>query len=102
MGTCSNDQDPILFKGIYARCLAEFSCNLAGTNDPARVAAAKSYAAFLQKNADAVWANYPGGIYGMDWHTPRPAYQPTGVTVYDGSLQSAAVDLFVSAAVVSS
>jgi len=101
IGNCGNDQDPILFKGIYARCLGEFAVNLATLSDPARVQAAQRYTAFLQQNADAVWANYPGGTFGMDWHTPSPNYQPTGVPVYDGSLQSQALDLFVSAAIVS-
>ena len=101
-GNCGDDQDPILFKGIYVRYLGEFAARLATLRDPARVAAARRYAGFLQLNADAVWANFPGGTYGMDSHTLQADYQPTGNPVYDGSLQSSALDLFISAALVSS
>jgi predicted alpha-1,6-mannanase (GH76 family) len=101
-GNCGNDLDPLLFKGIYVRYLGELAVRLATLPDPARVAAAARYAEFLQHNADAVWVNFPGGTYGMDWHTLQPDYQPTGNTVYDGSLQTSALDLFISAAIVSS
>jgi predicted alpha-1,6-mannanase (GH76 family) len=96
-----NDLDSPLFKGIFVRYLAEFAQRLATVDDPARRKAAQQYVAFLQQNADAVWANFPGGIFGMDWHTPQPDYRPTGVLLYDGSLQSSALDLFVAAALVS-
>jgi predicted alpha-1,6-mannanase (GH76 family) len=96
------DQNPSLFKGVYVRYLGEFASRLATLGDPARVQAAQQYAAFLQHNADTLWANFPGGIFGMDWHTSQPNYQPTGVVIYDGSLQCSALDLFVSAALVSS
>jgi predicted alpha-1,6-mannanase (GH76 family) len=102
LGNCGpNNQDPCLFKGIYVRYLGEFTSRLATVSDPARVQVAQQFATFLQLNADRLWANYPGGIFGMDWHTPAPNYQPSGVMVYDGSLQTQAVDLFVSAALVS-
>jgi predicted alpha-1,6-mannanase (GH76 family) len=98
-GTCGpSNLDPPLFKGIYVRYLGELATRLAALADPARQQAAARYAAFLRLNADAVWANYPGTIFGMDWHTPQPNYQPTGVLLYDGSLQSAALDLFIAAA----
>jgi predicted alpha-1,6-mannanase (GH76 family) len=101
-GDCGpGDTNPALFKGIFVRYLGEFAQRLATLDDPARKKSAQQYAAFLQHNADAVWANFPGGIFGMDWHTPQPNYRPTGVTVYDGSLQSSALDLFVAAALVS-
>jgi predicted alpha-1,6-mannanase (GH76 family) len=98
-GTCGpDDLDPPLFKGIYCRYLGEFAANLVTLNQPSRQQAAVRYAGFLRQNADALWANYPGTIFGMDWHTPSPNYQPTGVLLYDGSLQSSALDLFIAAA----
>jgi predicted alpha-1,6-mannanase (GH76 family) len=101
-GDCGpNNLDPPLFKGVFVRYLGEFTQRLAGLSDPARQKKAAQYAAFLQANADALWANYPGHIFGMDWHTPQPNYQPTGTVLYDGSLQSSALDLFVAAALVS-
>jgi predicted alpha-1,6-mannanase (GH76 family) len=100
-GDCGQDHDPPLFKGIFVRYLGEFTRRLATMNDPARRKAAQQYATFLQHNADAVWANFPGGIYGMDWHTPQPEYQPKNDLLYDGPLQSSALDLFVAAALVS-
>jgi predicted alpha-1,6-mannanase (GH76 family) len=101
-GDCGpGDLNPPLFKGVFVRYLGEFAQRLATLDDPARRQTAQRYAAFLQRNADAVWANYPGRIFGMDWHTPQPNYQPSGVLIYDGSLQSSALDLFVAAALVS-
>jgi predicted alpha-1,6-mannanase (GH76 family) len=100
-GNCGDDQDPLLFKGIYVRYLGELAVRLATLPDPARVAAAARYTEFLQRNADAVWVNFPGGTYGMDWHTLQPDYQPTGNAMTDGSLQTSALDLFISAALVS-
>ncbi|HEX2188349.1 MAG TPA: glycoside hydrolase family 76 protein [Longimicrobiaceae bacterium] len=89
--------DPILFKPIFARYLGEFTVALAGISG--READARRYAAFLKANADALWASYPGGVFGMDWHTPQPDYRPAqDADLYNGSLQSGAVDLFVAAA----
>jgi predicted alpha-1,6-mannanase (GH76 family) len=103
-GNCGpSDLNPPLFKGVFVRYLGEFTQRLATLGDPARKQAAQRYAAFLQRNADAVWANYPGPthIFGMDWHTPQPNYKPTGCLIYDGCLQSSVLDLFVAAALVS-
>ena len=98
-GDCGpQDSNPALFKGIYARYLADFANRLATVNNPARQTAAAAYAAFLGKNADTLYANYPGGIYGMNWNISQPKYQPTGDTVYDGCLQNTALDLFIAAA----
>jgi predicted alpha-1,6-mannanase (GH76 family) len=102
LGTCGPQElDPPLFKGVFVRYLGEFTQRLATLDDPTRQQKAAEYTAFLQANADALWANYPGGIFGMDWHTPQPDYQPTGTLLYDGSVQSSALDLFVAAALVS-
>jgi predicted alpha-1,6-mannanase (GH76 family) len=101
-GDCGpTDLDSPLFKGIFVRYLGEFAQRLTSLDDPTRRPAAQRYAAFLQRNADAVWANYPGHIFGIDWHTPLPNYQPTGTLFYDGSVQMSALDLFVAAARVS-
>lgn len=94
--------DPILFKPIFARYLGEFTVRLAGMTG--READARRYAAFLMANADALWASYPGRVFGMDWHTPQPDYRPAETSdgrtndLYNGSLQAGAVDLFVAAA----
>jgi predicted alpha-1,6-mannanase (GH76 family) len=102
-GNCGpSDLNPPLFKGVFVRYLGEFTQRLATLGDPARQQAAQRYAAFLQRNADAVWANYqPGHIFGMDWHTRQPNYKPANVFMYDGCVQSSALDLFVAAALVS-
>jgi predicted alpha-1,6-mannanase (GH76 family) len=93
--------DPILFKPIFARYLGELTVRLAAIEG--RQADARRYAAFLMASADALWASYPQGVFGMDWHTPQPGYRPAGppdrdTDLYNGSLQSGAVDLFVAAA----
>jgi predicted alpha-1,6-mannanase (GH76 family) len=105
-GNCGpNDIDSTLFKGIFVRYLGEFAHRLAAIDDPARKKTAQRYAAFLQHNADAVWANFPGGIFGIDWRTPQPKYQPDNSVAwsyqYNGTLQCSALDLFVAAALVS-
>ena len=88
--------DPILFKPIFARYLGELTVALHSM--PGRGTAVQRYSAFLRANADALWANYPQRIFGMDWHLSQPDYQTSGVPLYDGSLQAGAVDLFVAAA----
>lgn len=64
------------FKGIFATYLGEYTKNLYSLSDPARQQKAATYAAFLRANADAVWTNYPGKMFGMDWHTLDKDYQP--------------------------
>jgi hypothetical protein len=59
------------------------------------------FADYIRLNADAVWANYPGRVYGMEWSAYSPGYQPTGDFLWDACLQVSALDLFVSAAAVS-
>jgi predicted alpha-1,6-mannanase (GH76 family) len=88
--------DPILFKPIFVRYLGEFAVALSTMSG--RNEAVQRYTDFLRNNADAVWTNYPQGIFGMDWHLSQPDYKTSGVVMYDGCLQSAAVDLFVAAA----
>jgi hypothetical protein len=60
------------FKGLFATYLGEYAKNLSAIR-PQQTA---TYATFLRANADAVWANYPGATFGMDWHTPTLNYQP--------------------------
>lgn len=64
------------FKGLFATYLGEYTRNLQSLSDPVREQKAATYAAFLRANADAVWTNYPGTIFGMDWHTLDQDYQP--------------------------
>jgi len=61
-----------LFKGLFATYLGEYTKNISSL----RPQQAQKYAAFLRANADAVWANYPGATFGMDWHTLHENYQP--------------------------
>jgi predicted alpha-1,6-mannanase (GH76 family) len=101
-GDCGpNDLNSPLFKGVFVRYLGEFARRLARMSDPARRKTGQRYATFLQRNAEALWGNYRHCIFGIDWHTRLPDYQPTGVLLYDGSVQSSALDLFVAAALVS-
>ena len=81
-----------LFKGVFAGYLGDFAKNLAGI--PGREAVAASYVATLEANADALKANFPGGVYGMDWHTPQPGYQVTGNAMLDACLQFSALSVF--------
>jgi hypothetical protein len=64
------------FKGLFATYLGEYTKNLMTLSDPARQQKAATYAAFLRANADAVWTNYPGKMFSMDWHTLDADYQP--------------------------
>jgi predicted alpha-1,6-mannanase (GH76 family) len=61
-----------LFKGLFATYLAEYTKNVSSL----RPQQAAKYAAFLRANADAVWANYPGATFGMNWSTLHQNYQP--------------------------
>lgn len=87
-----------VFKGIFAGFLGPFAANLATVEDPARRAAAARYGAVLRANADALWANYPGHVFGMDWHTPTPGYAPSGDDQVDACLQFGAMAAFLAAA----
>lgn len=89
---------PTMFKGVFAGFLGNFAASLATVSDPARQQAASQYAAILAANADALWANFPNGIFGMDWHTPSPNYQPDSDSVINASLQYSALAAFVGAA----
>lgn len=64
------------FKGLFATYLGEYTKNLSTLSDPARQQKAATYASFLRANADAVWTNYPGAMFSMDWHTLTPNYEP--------------------------
>jgi predicted alpha-1,6-mannanase (GH76 family) len=86
------------FKGIFAGYLGDFARNLATVQDPARQQAAQKYADALRANSDALWANFPGQVFGMDWHTSQPQYQPNPDDVINASLQYSALSAFVGAA----
>jgi hypothetical protein len=86
------------FKGIFAGFLGNFAANLATVNDPTRQKAAQQYGAFLTANADTLWANFPGGNFGMDWHTPSPNYQVNSDSQINACLQYSALAAFVGAA----
>jgi hypothetical protein len=86
------------FKGIFISYMGDFAMNLATVNDPARQQAAKRYAAFIAANADALWANFPAGIFGMDWHTPSPDYQANSDPQINACLQYGAICAFLAAA----
>jgi hypothetical protein len=65
-------QNQAMFKGVFCGFLGPFAANLATVKG--REGAAARYAAFLRANADTLTANFPKGIFGMDWHTPDPGY----------------------------
>jgi predicted alpha-1,6-mannanase (GH76 family) len=86
------------FKGIFIGLFGDLVVNLATMPQSTYQEAAKAYTTLIHANADTVIANFPTGCYGMDWHTPQPAYQPTGDDGIDASLQYCALSLFNAAA----
>ncbi len=80
-----NHLNPAMFKGICAGYAGPFVARLATVKG--REATAVRYAQALRANADALLANYPHGVYGMDWHTPSPAYEGDGDATIDACLQ---------------
>jgi Glycosyl hydrolase family 76 len=91
------------FKGLFATYLGEYTKNLSTLSDPVRQQKAATYAAFLRANADAVWTNYPGTMFSMDWHTLDKNYQPIPDADYvNASLQYSGVCALAAAALVSS
>jgi hypothetical protein len=66
-------QNDGMFKGVFCGFMGPFTANLATV--PGREQVAAGYAAFLRANADTLIANFPGGVYPMDWHTPDPDYK---------------------------
>lgn len=91
-----SDSNSSLFKGVFVRYLGELAEFLATLDVPGAQDAASRYATILAANGDAVWNNFPGHIFGFDWHTSQPSYQPTGHTEYDATLQSSVLDLFLA------
>ena len=90
------------FKGLFATYLGEYAKNLSALSDPVRQQKAATYAAFLRANADALWTNYPGRIFSMDWHTLNKDYQAlpdAGET--NASMQYSGVAVLAAAALVS-
>jgi Glycosyl hydrolase family 76 len=81
-----------LFKGVFAGYLGDFATNLARI--PGREAVAASYVATLEANAEALKANFPGGVYGMDWHTSQSDYQETDRAMLNACLQFSALSVF--------
>ena len=99
------------FKGNVANYLGEYTKKLSALSDPARQQQAATYAALLRANADAVWTNYPGTMFSMDWHTFTPDYQPVTPNPQEfwptsdyvnASLQYSGVAVLAAAALVSS
>ncbi|MET0555732.1 MAG: glycoside hydrolase family 76 protein [Vicinamibacteria bacterium] len=90
------------FKGIFAGFLGEFARGLAASGDPARRAAAARYAAALAASSDTLAANYPGGMYSMDWHTLHDPYEPDVDPQLNASLQYSGLAVFLAAARASS
>lgn len=86
------------FKGLFATYLGEYTKNITSV----RPDQAAKYVAFLRANADAVWANYPGTMFSMDWHTLDQNYQPIPDADYvNASLQYSGVCALAAAALVS-
>lgn len=97
----SDNSGPTLFKGIFTRYLGVFTKNLATLKDPVRQKASQQYAAFLKTNADAVWSNYPGQIFGMDWHSMHGDYQVNPDDQVNACLQYSGLAALLAAALVS-
>ena len=94
----ANDGDTP-FKGLFATYLAEYANELSKLEDPTRKQQAAKYAAFLRTNADAVWTNYPGTIFSMDWHTLDQNYQPIpNADVTNASMQYSGICALAGAA----
>lgn len=93
-----NNSGDTPFKGLFATYLGEYTKNVASV----RPEQAAKYASFLRANADAVWTNYPGAMFGMDWHTLDNNYQPIPEADYvNASLQYSGVCALAAAALVS-
>jgi Glycosyl hydrolase family 76 len=91
------------FKGLFATYLGAYAKNMSALSDPAQQQKAARYAAFLGANADAVWTNYPGTMFSMDWHTLDQDYQPIlDADQVNASLQYSGVAALAAAALVSS
>lgn len=86
------------FKGIFVGFLGSLTQNLATIQDPSWQNTAKQFKLLLEANANAVWANFPNGIFGMDWHTPDPQYGGDSDNTINASLQYSALALFLAAA----
>jgi hypothetical protein len=67
-------QNQAMFKGVFCGFMGPFTASLATV--PGRQRTAARYAVFVCANADALTANFPGGMFSMDWHTPAPGYTP--------------------------
>jgi hypothetical protein len=88
------------FKGLFATYLGEYAKNISALSDRQQKVA--KYAAFLRANADAVWINYPGHMFSMDWHTLDAAYQPIpDADETNASMQYSGVGALAAAALVS-
>jgi len=85
-----------LFKGVFVAALAPLTAGLAAV--PGRREKAARYASVLRANADALARNYPGRIYGMDWHTPSPSYRGGRCPILNACLQFSALAAFNAAA----
>lgn len=85
-----------LFKGIFIGFLGEYTANLAQVKGYEEKVA--EYTAFITENADALAANYPAGIYGMDWHTADEGYQGDSDDQINACLQFSALAAFDAAA----
>lgn len=94
-----NNSGQTPFKGNFCNYLGDYTKNLAGLADPARKQAAATYAAFLRTNADALWANYPGTMFSMDWHTRDENYRPIpDADIVNASMQYSGVAVLAGAA----
>ncbi|HEX7090578.1 MAG TPA: glycoside hydrolase family 76 protein [Longimicrobiales bacterium] len=88
-----------MFKGIFMGFVGEFTKNLATL--PAYADAAAANARFIRANADALIANYPTGIFSMDWHTSDPSYEGDDDAQVNAALQFSALAALDAAAKVS-
>jgi hypothetical protein len=88
-----------MFKGVFSGFFGQLTAALATV--PERAEKASHYAAALRANADALVANYPAGVYGMDWHTESPSYSGDPDDTLNACLQFSGLAVLDAAARVS-
>jgi hypothetical protein len=87
-----------LFKGIFCGFAGPFTRNLSTVAGYGSAVATN--AAAIRANGDALLANYPGGIYGMDWHTADPGYRGDADDMVNACLQYSGLAALDAAAAV--
>lgn len=86
-----------LSKGLFVENLGDFAAGLAALGGEWQAAAAEQ-GAFLRANADSLAAQYPKGVYDMDWLHGDAAYDGDSDETLSACLQYSALAALVAAA----